>query len=145
MKLSKNKIISLIAPVAFLAFGIWVYLSTRTMRGTDGIFPSMVAILIIAISIVDFIVELRKDNHKDRFADVNWIALLSSLAAMCLYVFLFKKIGFFFDTLWLTAATMLILGYRRYGVIAISSLLITGAVFGVFYFLMHVPFPTVIL
>ena len=64
---------------------------------------------------------------------------------MCLYVFLFKKIGFFFDTLWLTAATMLILGYRRYGVIAISSVLITGAVFGVFYFLMHVPFPTVIL
>ena len=145
MKLNKNKIISLIAPVAFLAFGIWVYLSTRTMRGTDGTFPSMVAILIIAISIVDFIVELRKDNHKDRFADVNWIALLSSLAAMCLYVFLFKKIGFFFDTLWLTAATMLILGYRRYGVIAISSVLITGAVFGVFYFLMHVPFPTVIL
>ena len=145
MKLSKNKIISLIAPVAFLAFGIWVYLSTRTMRGTDGTFPSMVAILIIAISIVDFIVELRKDNHKDRFADVNWIALLSSLAAMCLYVFLFKKIGFFFDTLWLTAATMLILGYRRYGIIAISSVLITGAVFGVFYFLMHVPFPTVIL
>ena len=145
MKLNKNKIISLIAPVVFLAFGIWIYLSTRTMRGSDGTFPSMVAILIVVISIVDFIVELRKDNHKDRFANVNWIALLSSLAAMCLYVYLFKKIGFFFDTLWLTAATMLILGYRRYGVIVISSLLITGAVFGVFYFLMHVPFPTVIL
>ena len=139
------KLISLIAPLVFLAFGIWVFVSTKSMRGTDATFPSMVAVLIIVIAVIDFIVELRKDNHKDRFANVNWIALLSSLAAMCLYVYLFKKIGFFFDTLWLTAVTMLILGYRRYGVIAISSVLITGVVFGVFYFLMHVPFPTVIL
>ena len=156
IKWTKNKVISLLVPVLFLAFGIWILSEAtgmlfgfikvgRGMRGDDAPFPTMVAWLIIVISIVDFIVELRKDNQKNRFANVNFLALLLCLGAMCLYVYLLKKIGFFFDTLWLSAATMLILGYRKYWAIALSAVLITGAVFGVFYFLMHVPLPTVLL
>lgn len=140
--MTKNKLISLLCPTAFLIFGIWVRVEAAGMTKRDAMLPKLVAYAIIAISIIDFIVEWRKENHKDRFENVNWIRLLECLAAMFLYVFLLQKIGFFLDTLLLTAFTMWVLDYKNYKILAVSSIIITVAVFVVFKVLLRVPLPT---
>ena len=143
--MSKNKIVSLACPAFFFLFGIWVKISTMSFASRDATFPTMIAYATIVISIIDFIVELRKTEHKDRFGNVNFVALLSCIASMYVYTFLLKKIGFFLDTALLCAFTMWILGYRRWKVLIPSAILISALVFGAFYGLMKVPMPTIIL
>lgn len=140
--MTKNKMISLISPIAFLIFGIWVRYSAMSMTKRDAMMPIIVSYAVIVISIVDLITEMRKKDHKDRFAGVNFARLLACIASMYLYVFLLKKIGFFLDTLWLTAATMVILDYRNYKILVFASFLITTVVFLAFGVLLKVPLPT---
>ena len=139
----KNKLVSLISPIAFLAFGIWLRISANGFTKRDAMFPKLVSVAIIAIAIVDLIVELRKKNHKDRFADVNFVRILMCLAAMCIYVFVLKKIGFFLDTLFLTAFTMWALDYKNYKILPVAALIITTVVFVMFKILLNVPLPTI--
>ena len=60
-------------------------------------------------------------------------------------MFLLKKIGFILDTLLLTSYTMFALGYRNWKLLPVASVVITAAVFGVFYGLLNVPLPTLFL
>ncbi len=143
--MTKNKFISLLCPLAFLLFGIWIRVEAAGMTRRDATFPSLVSYSIIVIAIIDFISEFRKETHKDRFKGVNFVRLLACLAAMFLYVFLLKKIGFLIDTILLCAFTMWILGYRKWKVLIPSAIGIALVVFGVFYGLMRVPLPTIIL
>lgn len=143
--MSKNKLISLLCPLAFLAFGIWIKVSTLTMTKRDRMFPSLVSYLIIICAVIDFISEWRKLEHKDRFKGVNFVRLLACVAALFLYVFLIKKIGFFLDTLALCIFLMRLLGYKRWKILIPAAIGITAAVFGVFYGLLNVPLPTIFL
>lgn len=140
--MTKNKIISMISPIAFLIFGIWIRYSAASMTSRDAMMPIIVSYLVILISIVDLITEWKKEKHKDRFAGVNFGRIAACLIAMYLYVFLLKKIGFYLDTLWLTAFTMLTLDYKNYKMLALSSVIITTVVFVAFKFLLKVPLPT---
>lgn len=139
----KNKIVSLISPIAFLAFGIWLRLSANGFTKRDAMFPKLVSMAIIVIAVVDLIVELTKKQHKDRFAGVNFLRILMCLVAMFLYVSLLKKIGFFLDTLLLTAFTMWTLDYKNYKVLPVAALVITTIVFVMFKVLLKVPLPTI--
>ena len=71
--------------------------------------------------------------------------LLACIAALFLYVFLIKKIGFFLDTLILCIFLMRLLGYKRWVVLIPAAIGITAAVFGVFWGLLNVPLPTIFL
>ena len=143
--MTKNKLVSLLSPAAFLLFGIWIKLSTLSMSKRDATFPSLVSYVIIVISIIDLISELRKAEHKDRFKDTSLLRVLACVAAMFLYVFLLKKIGFFLDTVLLGAFIMWVLGYQRYKILAACAVGIAAVVFGVFYGLLNVPLPTLFL
>lgn len=143
--MSKNKLISLLCPLAFLAFGIWIRVSSMSFQKRDATFPTMIAYVTIVIAIIDLIVEWRKLDHKDRFKNVNFVRLIACVAAMFLYVFLLKKIGFFVDTMLLCGFTMWILGYRKWKVLIPCAVLISAVVFGAFYGLMRVPLPTLFL
>lgn len=140
--MDKNKIIALSAPLVFLVFGIWIRVSTLTMTKRDSVFPNLIAYTVIAVSIIDFISVYRKNGYKNRFKGVNALKLSECLAAMFLYVFLLKKIGFVIDTLLLSAFTMWVLDYRNYKILPFASVLITAAVFIIFYYLLNVPLPT---
>ena len=100
--MTKNKLVSLLSPAAFLLFGIWIKVSTL-------------------------------------------LRVLACVAAMFLYVFLLKKIGFFLDTVLLGAFIMWVLGYQRYKILAACAVGIAAVVFGVFYGLLNVPLPTLFL
>ena len=143
--MSKNKLVSLLCPLVFLAFGIWIKVSTLSMAKRDRMFPSLVSYLIIICAAIDFISEWRKLDHKDRFKGVNFVRLIACVAALFLYVFLIKKIGFFLDTLILCIFLMRLLGYKRWVVLIPAAIGITAAVFGVFWGLLNVPLPTIFL
>ncbi len=143
--MTKNKLVSLLSPAAFLLFGIWIKVSTLSMSKRDATFPSLVSYVIIVISVIDLISELRKAEHKDRFKDTSLLRVLACVAAMFLYVFLLKKIGFFLDTVLLGAFIMWVLGYQRYKILAACAVGIAAVVFGVFYGLLNVPLPTLFL
>ena len=143
--MTKDKLIALLCPIAFLAFGIYIRVATMSMSSRDATFPNLVAYVIIVIAIVDFISVWRKKEHKAIFAGVNFLKLFECLAAMCVYVFLLKKVGFIIDTFLLTAFTMYALDYKKWKLIPIISAAITAVVFGVFYGLLNVPLPTLFL
>lgn len=140
--MNKNKMIALTSPLVFLVFGAWIRVSTLSMTKRDSVFPNLVAYLVIAISIIDFISVYRKSEHRNRFQGINAPKLFQSLAAMFLYVILLQKIGFVLDTLLLSAFTMWVLDYRNYKRLPLISVLITAAVFIIFYYLLKVPLPT---
>lgn len=140
--MNKNKMIALSSPLVFLIFGIWIRVSTLSMTKRDSVFPNLVAYMVILVSIIDFVSVYRKPEHKNRFQGINVPKLFQSLAAMFLYVVLLKKIGFVIDTLLLTAFTMWVLDYRNYKRLPLISVLITAAVFIIFYYLLKVPLPT---
>lgn len=143
--MSKDKLISLLCPLAFLIFGIWMRIACLAFQSRDAVFPTMIAYVTIIISIIDFISEWRKLEHKDRFAGVNFVRLIACVAAMFVYVFLLKKIGFLLDTMLLGGFVMWILGYHRWKILIPCAILISAVVFGVFYGLMRVPLPTLFL
>lgn len=134
--------IALASPLVFLVFGIWIRFSTLSMTKRDSVFPNLVAYMVIVVSMIDLISVYRKTEHKNRFKGVNTLKLFQCLAAMFLYVFLLKKIGFVIDTLFLTAFTMWVLDYRNYKILPLVSILITAVVFIIFYYLLNVPLPT---
>lgn len=143
--MTKNKMIALLCPLAFLIFGIYIRVATMSMSSRDATFPNLVSYVVIVISIIDFISVWRKKEHKAIFAGVNFLKLFECLAAMCIYVFLLKKVGFVIDTLLLTSFTMYALDYKNWKLLPIISVVITAVVFGVFYGLLNVPLPTLFL
>jgi len=143
--MTKHKLISLLCPLAFLVFGIWIRISCMSFQKRDAMFPSLISYVTIAIALIDLVSEFRRPDHKDRFKNVNFVRLIACVAVLFLYVFLLKKVGFFVDTMLLCGFTMWILGYRRWKVLIPCSILISAVVFGVFYGLMKVPLPTIFL
>lgn len=143
--MTKNKLIALLCPVAFFIFGIYIWVATMSMSSRDATFPKLISYVIIVVSIIDFVSVWRKKEHKAIFAGVNFLKLFECLAAMCIYVFLLKKIGFVIDTFLLTSFTMYALDYKNWKLLPIISAIITAAVFGVFYGLLNVPLPTLFL
>lgn len=139
----KNKIVSLLCPSAFLLFGIYIIVESTKFKSTDGIFPIMTAVLLIAVSLIQFVKDLLTKEHKDRFADSNILQVLEYVAALLLYAFLFKKIGYILDTLWLTGYTMFALRYRDWKKLLLISVGITAVLYFIFRILLKVPLPTI--
>lgn len=143
--MTKSKLIALLCPVAFFIFGVYIRVTSMSMSSRDATFPNLVAYVILVVSVIDFISVWRKKEHKAIFAGVNFLKLFECLAAMCLYVFLLKKIGFLIDTFLLTSFTMYALDYKNWKLLPVIAAIITAAVFGVFYGLLNVPLPTLFL
>lgn len=144
--MKRNKIVNLLCPTAFLLFGAWVFMTCAPMSRGNRMFPQIVAVLTILIAVVGIINVLCDENAKPVFnSDVNYVKLTTCVLSICVYIFLMKKIGFYIDTLLLTGFNTWNMGYRRYHMIAVSSVLITTVVFCTFYFLIKAPLPTLFL
>ena len=135
--------VSLICPVAFLLFGIWLRFSTLSMSSRDATFPNLVAYVTIFCAIMQLIQDLKNNSHKARFTGVSFPRLIACTAGLFLYAFLLRTIGFPIGTFLLLMFIMWILGYRKYKVIVLASLAITAVVYGIFGILLNVPLPTV--
>ena len=140
--LTKNKFIEILCPISFMLFGIFIRVSMLGMSERNSTLPNMVAYIIIVVSIIQLILDLRTEKHKERFKSVNFLKLLECTVAMFLYVFLLRKIGFIIDTFFLTAFTMYALDYKNYKMLVVASVIITAVVFVAFTYLLKVPLPT---
>ena len=138
----KNKLISLLCPSAFLIFGVYIITESLKFKSTDGIFPIMTAVLLMSVSLIQLTKDLLVKEHKDRFAGSNLLQVLEYTAALLLYAFLFKKIGYILDTLWMTAYTMFALRYRDWKRLILISFGITAILYLIFRVLLKVPLPT---
>ena len=139
--MDKKKIIGLLCPVSFLAFGVYILLESQRFKSTDKIFPAMVAVLMIAISLIQLMVDLKKTEHKNAFAGNNVLRVAGYTAVLMLYAFLLKKIGYVLDTIWLTAFTLYALDYRKWKGLIIIPVAVTACLYVIFKVLLKVPLP----
>lgn len=139
--MDKKKIIGLVCPVSFLAFGVYILLESQRFKSTDKIFPTMVAVLMIAISLIQLLVDLRKKKHKNVFAGNNVLRVAGYAVVLMLYAYLLKKIGYVLDTIWLTAFTLYALDYRKWKGLVIIPAAATACLYVIFKILLKVPLP----
>ena len=64
-----------------------------------------------------------------------------TIALTTAYTFLMPVIGFFPATLMLLVGGMVILGYRKIGVISIATAAVLAFMYGIFYKVLMVPLP----
>lgn len=140
----KQLIIELAMPIVFILVSLYVIVDARSM-GSEGTFPTMVAGLLILCSIYIIGEILMKKKQVVKLEGLNLPMVGLTLLALIVYVLLLKKIGYIIDTFILCAFIMRSLGYKKYGIIAICSLLAVLAVFVIFKVLLAVPLPMIFL
>lgn len=143
--MKKGKIVTFLVPAAFFLLAVYILVSTHFMPDRDAMFPKLIAWIMLLISVIEGGSEGRKKQFTDCFAGNNLVKVGEFIATLFVYIFLLEKIGFFIDTLVLGMAIMWLLDYRRKKILVVASLLITTVVFVIFYVLIKVPLPTLIL
>ena len=114
-------------------------------------FPRHMAIGLFVCSAVLVIQSLVKKNKKNEKAptispfDKGMQRLFVGIAIIIAYALLWEPLGFLIATPLAMAALMLLLGYRRYIMIAVFSLGTTLVIFGAFSFFLNVFMPAGIL
>jgi hypothetical protein len=141
-------IFSLVLGVILL-FGLGAALRfpARTV-GTDvlkaGGFPTGVIVLslIVLVFLIVQYVRRRKKEGKPLFTGENIPPKVIATAAMiCVYAALMNIIGFMLSTLVFTFVNPLVMGYKKYRVLAVFSVVLTGVIILAFGKLFFIPLP----
>lgn len=140
----KQLMIELAMPAAFILMAVYVIAKAVSME-KEGVFPIMSAGVLLLCAVYLLGETLVKRQAVVSLAGVNLPMVGLTLLALLIYVVLLKKIGYVIDTFLLSAFIMRSLGYRKYGVIALCSVLAVAATFFIFKILLSVPLPMVFL
>lgn len=140
----KQLIIELAMPIVFILISIYVIVTARGM-GEEGVFPIMSAGLLLLCAVYLLAEILIKKKQVVKLEGVNLTMVGVTILTLIVYVLLLKKIGYIIDTLLLCAFIMRSLGYKKYGIIAICSVVTILAVFVIFKVLLAVPLPLIFL
>jgi hypothetical protein len=97
--------------------------------------------LFLAAMAVIILVRTMKSAPEAGMASGRTRLVVMMIALTTAYTFLMPLIGFFPATLMLLVGGMVILGYRRIGVIGIASAVVLAFMYGVFYKALMVPLP----
>ena len=144
MKVNKDKMIALIMPVFFTIFGIWVIMTGTQMGVNLGQFPRLIGYFTLAVALFHLVDVLRrKDFEESSFHNSNLLKVLELLAVLAIYIYMFKKAGYFICTSLLMFYVILAQGYNKYLLAAVSSVGFTAVVFVIFKLLLKVPLPTI--
>jgi putative tricarboxylic transport membrane protein len=107
-------------------------------------FPFALAAFMALLAVLLLVEGYRKKNGPIlglSFGKNDYLRALLLLAAMVLYTFAQKLLGFLIPSVLLVAAMQLILGGRKVIPILISSISIPGIIYFLFYILLNVPLP----
>ena len=137
---ARHLIIELAMPAALCALAVFVLLDARDM-GTEAVFPTMTAAVLLACSIYWIVEILVRQKRVINTADLNPWKVLMVFAALAVYVLLLRHIGYIAATLLLVGYTVRALGYKNYPVLVLCSVLTVGAIFFIFKVLLSVPVP----
>lgn len=143
--MKKEKMLPFITPVIFGILSIYILISVQKMQARDAVFPQIIGWIMLMISIAEGLSQWKKKTSVHYFSQINLKKVVQIIGGLFFYIYLLRKIGYCLDTMMLCMYIMWMLGYRRKGIMIASSVLITAVVFGMFYLLIKVPLPTIIL
>lgn len=141
-----NRIFALISFVLGIAITILSKSTNETLSKFDvgsGAFPMLCGILLIFLSIVLFLTNLK--NTDSRTVDFGGIWALVYFVIIFLYILLLRPLGFIVDSLWIVPVMMYILGQRKPVTIILGTVLSVAAIYIAFRYGFNVVLPKGIL
>lgn len=141
----KEKAIELLMPGIFIIISILVILNSFSMSGTEGVFPRMVAILLLITSALVGASTIRNKEHYVSFEGLYPIKALIAFIALILYAAILKHIGYIIATILLGVFIMWFLGYRKPVRAVFYTCLAVACTFFIFKVLLNVPLPLIFL
>lgn len=137
----KNKIVELFFSAVFFAVGIYVFLEGRTFRGNDKYFPMIVGVLVMLVSFWVFLEDLRQTDACINLTKINFLAVGVSIAALILYMALFRILGYPVSTFLLGVSIIFGLRYESLRGTLLWPSLMVAVIFIAFKIFLKVPLP----
>jgi hypothetical protein len=100
-------------------------------------YPRLLLGCIIFVSCLLIIRPIKPDKNQERFSLQGMFVIIF----MATYIALLETVGFFILTPAFLFILPLIAGFRRYGLITLSVILVTAALYGVFVEVLNIPLP----
>ena len=148
---------NLVCAIVGMAFSAAAFIKTFSFKQFKNVpvgpefFPRYMAAGLFVCSLVLFIQALRTDPKKDKPAPTvsplnkGMQRLFAGIAIIVVYALCWEPLGFLIATPLAMSGMMLLLGYRRYLMMAIFSIGTTAVVFGAFRIFLNVDMPLGIL
>ena len=141
----KNVIAGQIFSIVLMLIGAYVFYSGMAFRGNDKYFPMIIGGGMVIVSIWMLIEDMRTQKASIDLDKINFVAIGITIVALCIYILLFRKIGYVLSTILLGIS---IIGGLRYnsgkGIILWPTFMVL-VIFVIFKILLKVPLPTVFL
>jgi len=141
-KANPNKIAEFCFSAALMAVGAYVFLEGRTFRGNDKYFPMIVGVLVLITAIWILIEDFKSLDACINLKKINFLAVGVAIAALLIYMFLFRALGYVISTILLGIAIILGLRYENLRGTILWPTLMVAVIFIVFKVLLKVPLPT---
>ena len=142
---SGNKIAEYVISIVLMAIGLYVFIVGRTFRGNDKYFPMIVGGLIFVTSIWILMEDLFSQKSCINLKKINFLAIGVTIAALFIYIFLFRTIGYVLSTILLGISVILGLRYNSIKGALLWPTGMVAVVFVIFKILLKVPLPTLFL
>lgn len=147
--MKKPNIISAAVGIAISLYVIFTSITfpeDHVMKIGPGFFPLLLAILFLIFSIILILKEILSKKSKEEFdkfsfKDPGIIRSLITLGALIVYIILLPYLGFIIDTIILLVFLMLLMKYKKYLIIGVTSVGVSFAVFFIFEKLLNITLP----
>ena len=143
-KKDANKLLEYLTSFVFMGIGLFVFLEGRTFRGNDKYFPMIVGALTFLAALWVFLEDSKQEKSCFDIKKVNFLAVGVTCAALFLYVFLFKEIGFILSTTLLGISILVGMRFQNKLGIVLYPVIMVAVIFVIFKVLLKVPLPTIL-
>lgn len=140
--------------VVMILFSAWIFYATKDFptyysgAPGSGFWPRILAVLLIVISVVLAVfAQMRRKRETAaeppvfQFSSVGMKRVYWMLCVMVLTGVSLKFLGFVITSLWFVPAVMIIMEQRRIRCLVVSSIVITGAIFAIFTWILNMSLP----
>lgn len=143
--MDKNKRVEICMPIVFFLIAIYIFVTAQGLPGVEGVFPSMISVVMLLSSLTIFIKNLRNSKSVIDVAGINWLNIAKVAAALLVYIFIFDLLGYVLSTVLLGSFIVYSLGVKDIKNTLLYPLLIVVILFIVFKMLLNIPLPTLFL
>ena len=143
-KKDANKLLEYLTSFVFMGIELFVFLEGRTFRGNDKYFPMIVGALTFLAALWVFLEDSKQEKSCFDIKKVNFLAVGVTCAALFIYVFLFKEIGFILSTTLLGISILVGMRFQNKLGIVLYPVIMVAVIFLIFKVLLKVPLPTIL-
>lgn len=145
-----NKKRNLVVSILFLAFGVFLFVQSmgvKHMMKNDvgsGFFPKVIAIAIIAVSLVRLVMTLKEEEKEAKKSNSDPKGGWMTIVLVSLYVLAFNEVGFLIATVIYLFLQMLVLTpaeKRNIPLLAVISVAAPVFIYTLFVYVINTPLP----